>query len=597
MNTSTGAQGSKGGLFGQSAKLPAELAADVTAVIKDWNAGDKVKRLWAHDASLWTNTDEGQWLGWLDIVARQIADAEKFRSLAQEIRAGKFLHALLLGMGGSSLCPEVMSFTFGRTSGFPEMHVLDSTDPAQVAATASKVDLARTIFIVSSKSGTTLEPNIFQQYFYGRAKEAVGEKEAARRFIAITDPGSHLEQVAKAEGFRHISHGVTSIGGRYSALSNFGMIPAAIQGIDVTKFLERAAEMVKTCSAAAENNPGVQLGAILGAAAKRGMDKVTIVASPAIFDLGAWLEQLLAESTGKQGKGLIPVDREKLGPPAEYGKDRLFVYARFSPAPDAAQEAAIAALESSGNPVVRIEIDDVYNLGQEFFRWEIATAVAGSILRINAFNQPDVEASKIETKKLTSEYEKTGTLPAEKSFYEGGASEAGIQLFADPRNAGDLTRGISGTASLAGYLRAHLSRVNAGDYFALLGYVEMNAKHEEQLQDIRIAVRDAKRVATCLGFGPRFQHSTGQAYKGGPDSGVFLQITCDDAADVAIPDQKFTFGIVKAAQARGDFVVLAERGRRALRVHLGADVAGGLAALLVGVREAVRKESSEGALR
>jgi transaldolase/glucose-6-phosphate isomerase len=585
---SASAIGSKGGLFGQSAKLPAELAAEVAAVIADWTSGDKVHRLWAHDASLWTNADEGQWLGWLDIVAQQIADADKFQSLAAEVRAGKFSHALLLGMGGSSLCPEVMAFTFGRIAGFPEMHVLDSTDPAQVTATEKKVDLARTLFIVSSKSGTTLEPNIFQQYFYGRAKEVVGAKEAARRFIAITDPGSHLEQVAKTEGFRHIANGVASIGGRYSALSNFGMIPAAVQGIDVPKFLQRAADMVKACSAAAENNPGVQLGAILGAAGKRGIDKVTIIASPAIFDLGAWLEQLLAESTGKQGKGLIPVDREKLGPPGEYGKDRLFAYMRFSPAPDAVQDAAVAALESAGNPVARIEVDDVYNLGQEFFRWEIATAVAGSIIGINAFNQPDVEASKIETKKLTSEYEKTGTLPTEKSFYEGGAAEAEIRLFADQRNAGELARTISGTASLAGYLRAHLSRVNAGDYFALLGYLQMNAEHEAQMQDIREAVHAAKRVATCLGFGPRFLHSTGQAYKGGPNSGVFLQITCDDAADVAIPDQKFTFGIVKAAQARGDFAVLAERGRRALRVHLGADVSTGLAALLSALREALK---------
>jgi transaldolase/glucose-6-phosphate isomerase len=575
-------------MFGQSAKLPKELAADVAAVIADWTAGDKVKRMWAHDASLWTNTDEAQWLGWLDIVSQQIADAEKFRSLAEEIRAGKFSDVLLMGMGGSSLCPEVMDLTFGRISGFPKMHVLDSTDPAQIAALAKKVDLARTIFIVSSKSGTTLEPNIFQQYFYGRAKQAVGEKEAAKRFIAITDPGSHLEQVAKTEGFLHIAFGVPSIGGRYSALSNFGIVPAAVQGIDVMKFLERAAEMVKACSSTPEKNPGVQLGAILGSAAKRGMDKVTIIASPAIFDLGAWLEQLLAESTGKQGKGLIPVDREKLGPPTEYGKDRVFAYARLTSAPDAKQDAAVAALEAAGNPVVRIEVSDIYNLGQEFFRWEIATAVAGSIIGINAFNQPDVEASKIETKKLTSEYEKTGTLPTEKSFYEGGKSEAGIRLFADTRNAGDLTRSISGNASLAGYLRAHLSRVNAGDYFALLAYVEMNAKHEEQLQDVRIAIRDAKRVATCLGFGPRFQHSTGQAYKGGPNSGVFLQITCDDAADVTIPDQKFTFGIVKAAQARGDFAVLAERGRRALRVHLGTDVAAGLDALLSAVREALK---------
>jgi transaldolase/glucose-6-phosphate isomerase len=590
MSANTGKQESHDGGFGLSAKLPPDLAADVAAIIADWTLSDKVKRLWAHDASLWTNADEGQWLGWLDIVAHQIADAEMFRKLAHEVRAGNFSHALLLGMGGSSLCPEVFALTFGKTPGFPEMRVLDSTDPAQVSATAKKVDLARTLFIVSSKSGTTLEPNIFQQYFYARAKEAVGEKEAARRFIAITDPGSHLEEIAKLEGFRQIAHGVPSIGGRYSALSNFGMIPAAVQGTDVPRFLERAAEMVKACSAATptENNPGVQLGAILGAAAKRGRDKVTIIASPTIFDLGAWLEQLLAESTGKQGKGLIPVDREKLGPPAEYGKDRIFAYIRFLPEPDAKQDAAVAALESAGHPVVRIDASDIYNLGQEFFRWEIATAVAGSILGIDAFNQPDVEASKIETKKLTSEYEKTGTLPSEKSFYDGSTAEAGIKLFADEKNAAELARGISGKASLVGYLRAHLSRVNAGDYFALLGYIEMTAEHETQLQEIRESVHAAKRVATCLGFGPRFLHSTGQAYKGGPNSGVFLQVTCDDAADVAIPGQKFTFGIVKAAQARGDFAVLAERGRRALRVHLGSNVAAGLGALSAAVREAMQ---------
>jgi glucose-6-phosphate isomerase len=590
MSAKTEKQESHGGAFGHSAKVPADFAAEVAAVIADWTIGDKVKRLWAHDAALWTNTDEGQWLGWLDIVAQQIADVETFRNLAKEVREGKFSHALLLGMGGSSLCPEVMAFTFGRAAGFPEMHVLDSTDPAQVAATAARVDLARTLFIVSSKSGSTLEPNIFQEYFYGRVKGVVGAKEAASRFIAITDPGSQLEKVANQEGFRHVFHGVASIGGRYSALSNFGMIPAAVQGIDVPKCLERTAEMVKACSAATptENNPGVQLGAILGTAGKRGMDKVTIVASPAIFDLGAWLEQLLAESTGKQGKGLIPVDREKLGPPAEYGKDRLFVYVRFTPAPDAAQDAAVTALESAGNAVVRIEIGDIYDLGQEFFRWEIATAVAGTILGINAFNQPDVEASKIETKKLTSEYEQTGTLPAEKSFYEGGTEESGIRLFADQKNAGELTRAISGKASLAGYLRAHFSRVNAGDYFALLGYIQMNDEHERQMQEIRETVHAAKRVATCLGFGPRFLHSTGQAYKGGPNTGVFLQITCDDAEDVAIPGRKFSFGVVKAAQARGDFAVLAERGRRALRVHLGADVAHGLAALLAATGEALR---------
>jgi glucose-6-phosphate isomerase len=574
--------------FNVWANLPDDLAREIPAALADWTANGKVRRLWEKDAKLWTGTDEGEWLGWLGIVDEQIAQAEIFRSLASEVRAAKFSHALLLGMGGSSLCPEVMKLTFGKIEGFPEMFVLDSTDPAQVLATDRKVDLANTLFIVSSKSGTTLEPNIFHQYFYERAKQAVGEKEAPKRFIAITDPGSQLEKVAKAEGFRRIFHGVPNIGGRYSALSNFGIVPAAVQGIDVEKFLERTREMVLACGAdvAAENNPGVKLGVILGTLAAHGRDKVTFIASPGIHDLGAWLEQLLAESTGKSGKGLIPVDREMPGPAKDYGNDRVFVYVRLNSDPDFEQDAAVTALEESGQPIILIEVADIYALGQEFFRWEIATAVAGSMIGINAFNQPDVEASKIETKKLTSEYEKSGALPTEKPFYEGSAAEAGIKLFADERNAAEIARGVGGAASLVKYLRAHLSRIGAGDYLALLGFIEMNDEHEATMQGMRNAVRDVKRVATCLGFGPRFLHSTGQAYKGGPNSGVFLQVTCDDAKDVAIPGQNFTFGVVKAAQARGDFAVLAERGRRALRVHLGADVRAGLAALGAAVREA-----------
>jgi transaldolase/glucose-6-phosphate isomerase len=576
--------------FNVWANLPDDLAAKIPAALGDWSANGKVRRLWAKDAKLWTGTDEGQWLGWLGIVDEQLVQADLFRGLAAEVRAAKFTHALLLGMGGSSLCPEVMKLTFGKTEGFPEMFVLDSTDPAEVLATERKVDLAKTLFIVSSKSGTTLEPNIFHQYFYERAKQAVGAKEASKRFIAITDPGSQLEKVAKDEGFRRIFYGVPSIGGRYSALSNFGIAPAAVQGIDVSQFLERTREMVLACGAdvPAEQNPGVKLGVILGTLAAHGRDKVTLIASPGIHDLGAWLEQLLAESTGKNGNGLIPVDRETLGPAKDYGNDRVFVYIRLNSEPDLEQDAEVTGLEESGQPIILIEVADIYALGQEFFRWEIATAVAGSMLGINAFNQPDVEASKIETRKLTSEYEETGSLPAEKPFYEGSAAEAGIKLFADERNAAELARAAGGSASLANYLRAHLSRIGAGDYFALLGYIEMNDEHEVALQEMRHAVRDAKRGATCLGFGPRFLHSTGQAYKGGPNTGVFLQVTCDDEKDVAIPGQKFTFGVVKAAQARGDFAVLAERGRRALRVHLGRDLNAGLAALAAAVKEALR---------
>jgi transaldolase/glucose-6-phosphate isomerase len=569
----------------QTYSLPAELASSVKTAVDDWRANGKVRRLWQRDASLWTGEDEANWLGWLGITEEQIEDVDNLKKVAEDARSGGFKHVLLLGMGGSSLCPEVLRMTYGRIDGYPELHVLDSTDPAQIRSVEKKIDVAKTLFIVSSKSGTTLEPNIFKQFFFEQVKNAIGADKAGSRFIAITDPGSKMQQVAEGDKFRHIFFGVPSIGGRYSALSNFGMVPAGVMGLDVKKFLDRAEEMVEACASCVpvEQNPGVVLGLILGSAAKAGRDKVTIVASPGIRDLGAWLEQLLAESTGKQGKGIIPVDREDLGGPEVYGNDRVFAYLRLESAPDPSQDAKVAALEKAGNPVIRIAVFDTYDLGQEFFRWEIATAVAGSIIGINAFNQPDVEASKIATRNLTSEYEKTGSLPTEKAILE----DKGIKLFTDEKNSAELARAAGANKSLAGYLKAHLSRIKAGDYFALLGYIEMNEAHENALQAIRLNVRDTKHVATCLGFGPRFLHSTGQAYKGGPNSGVFLQITCDDANDLPVPGQKYTFGIVKAAQARGDFQVLAERGRRALRVHLGGDLASGLKTLAAAVKEAL----------
>jgi transaldolase/glucose-6-phosphate isomerase len=568
----------------QNFSLPHDLSEAVKTTLDDWETTGKVSKLWAGDPSLWTNSGEDKWLGWLDIVAEQQRNVRRFTNFAAEVSDAKFSHVLLLGMGGSSLCPEVMRESFGKLAGFPEMHVLDSTDPARIKSIETSIDLARTLFIVSSKSGSTLEPNIFKQYFFERACQVVGDDEAGNRFIAITDPGSKLRQAAEADRFRKIFMGVPSIGGRYSALSDFGIAPAAAIGVDVVKFLDHASRMIEACrpGAGALDNPAVILGAILGVAHNQHRDKITIIASPGIYDLGAWLEQLLAESTGKNGHGLIPVDRESLARPETYGEDRLFAYLRLESAPDVLQDTAIADLQRAGQPVVTISVADVYNLGQEFFRWEIATAVAGSIIGINPFDQPDVEASKIATKKLTEEYERSGSFPAETPIFEA----EGIKLLADDRNAGALNQTVS-DRSLAGYLKAHLDRLRAGDYFALLAYVEMDRAHEEALQAARHAVRDNKRVATCLGFGPRFLHSTGQAYKGGPNTGVFLQITCDDAADLPVPGQKYTFGIVKAAQARGDLQVLAERGRRALRVHLGADVNAGLAKLGEAVRAAL----------
>jgi len=565
--------------------LPQPLAGRVQATVADWQSGAKMKRLWQRDASLWTGDDEAKWLGWLDIVEEQIAQQDQLQKLAKEVQARGFQHVLLLGMGGSSLCPEVLRMTFGRITHFPTLHVLDSTDPAQVKAFEHDIDFAKTLFIVSSKSGSTLEPNIFKQYFFERTKQVVGVTKAGSQFMAITDPGSKMQQVAEADRFLHIFFGRPSIGGRYSALSNFGMVPAAVMGLDTKKFLARTAEMVRACAAgvAVEENPGALLGVILGTAAVAGRDKVTIITSPGISDLGAWLEQLLAESTGKIGKGIIPVDREHLAAPDVYGNDRVFVYVRLESGADAQQDAKVDAIEKAGHPVVRIAMTDTYELGAEFFRWEIATAVAGSIIGINAFNQPDVEASKIATRSLTSEYEKNGSLPAEKPVVE----DSGIKLFTDEKNAAELAKAAGGDQTLAGYLKAHLSRIKAGDYFAVLGYIQMNAEHEQALQAIRHAVRDKKHVATCLGFGPRFLHSTGQAYKGGPNSGVFLQITCDDSVELPVPGQKYTFGVVKAAQARGDFQVLAERGRRALRVHLGSNLKAGLATLQAAVQKAL----------
>lgn len=565
-------------------KLPAELGADLDAAIAEWSKGDKVRRLWARDAALWTGGDEGNWLGWLGITEDQLAKSQRFSDVASSIQAAGFKHAVLLGMGGSSLCPEVLAMTFGKAAGFPALLVLDSTDPAQVQAIESRIDVAQTVFIVASKSGSTLEANIFKQYFFERVKQAIGAEQAATRFIAITDPGSKFEQIAAAERFRHIFHGVSSIGGRYSALSDFGMVPAAIMGIDAPRFLARAHVMAGACSPGVPvgKNPGVLLGLVLGVAARHGWDKLTLITSPGIWDLGAWLEQLIAESTGKDGMGIIPVDREPPAAPGSYGNDRLFAYLRLESGADPAQDKAVQALVDAGNPVIRIAIAGIYELGQEFFRWEIATAVAGALLGINPFNQPDVEASKIATRRLTDEYEQTGLLPAELPVFSGD----GIELYTNARNATALAAALAGDRSLAGYLRAHFKRLLGGDYFALLAYVEMNERHFAVLQDIRQAILNRRHVATCLGFGPRFLHSTGQAYKGGPASGVFLQITCDDQADLAVPGQKYTFGTVKAAQARGDFEVLAERGRRALRVHL-RDVATGLPALHSAVAKAL----------
>jgi len=556
----------------QSFSLGSSQAA-VADEARRWASAGNVARLWRRDPALFSNADEAKWLGWLDIVDRQLADTGPLEKAAADAARGldgkPFRHVVVLGMGGSSLCPEVMARTFGTKAGFPELLVLDSTVPSQVRALDARLDPATTLFIVASKSGSTIEPNSFKQYFYERAG---GGGRAGRQFACVTDPGTKMQGIAESDGFRAIYFGLPDIGGRFSALSNFGMIPAASTGIDAVGFLRHAQAMVRACAQeSVDANPGVMLGLAIGVSAKAGRDKLTLITSPAIGGLGAWLEQLIAESTGKLGKGIVPVDGERPAAPAAYGDDRLFVYTRLATAPDAAQDAAVAALRDAGMPVVTIDVPTPLHLGQEFYRWEIATAVAGAQLGINPFDQPDVESAKIVARKLMATYEETGKVPEEAPL----ASADGLTLYADAKYAAALTAAAGGT-DVASLVRAHLAEVGKGDYFAVNAYVEMIEPHDAEIRRLRHAVRDRKRVATTVGFGPRFLHSTGQLHKGGPNSGVFLQITCDDASDLPVPGQKFTFGILKTAQAQGDFAVLAERGRRILRVHLAADIPAGL---------------------
>lgn len=551
-------------------RLPDDLAGPADEAFADWASRDGTRRIWDRDASLWTGRDEAKWLGWLDVVDRQLATAPHLVEAADA--AKDFAHVVVLGMGGSSLCPDVMARTFGRVPGRPRLAVLDSTDPAQVKRVESSLDLDETLFIVASKSGSTLEPNLFLQYFLARVKAAVGPARTGSHFAAITDPGSKVEAAARAGGFLRVWTGEPEIGGRFSALSDFGMVPAAALGLDVVQFLGRARAMAAACREPdPRKNPGAALGVALAALAAAGRDKMTIVASPGLAALGAWLEQLVAESTGKEGRAILPVDGEPLGDPQVYGRDRAFVHVRLARGLDERQDEALRRLAEAGHPVVRIDVADPMDLGAEFFRWEFATAVAGARMGIHPFDQPDVEASKVETRKLTASFERDGALPAESPILAGG----GLDFFADERNAARFAR----AATAEDLLRAHLARLEPGDYFGLLLYVDMNPEHEAIAQEIRLHVRDRARVATCVGFGPRFLHSTGQAYKGGPASGVFLQVTCDDALDLPVPGLRSTFGVVKAAQARGDLAVLASRGRRALRVHLGTHVGDGLRAL------------------
>ncbi len=561
-------------LDGMTVELPADLDAAVKDGIEHARKQAWSRRLWAHDASTWTGTDEAKWLGWLAAAKGKQVDFDALKTFAAEARAYK--HVVLLGMGGSSLGPEVIGLILGSASGSPALHALDSTDPGQVAAVADSIDPAHTLFIVASKSGSTMEPELLRAYFFARCEQAVGEGKAGSRFVAITDPGSKLEKKAKEDGYAHIFLGDPEIGGRYSVLSVFGMVPAAAIGVDVASFFTTTHTMVNSVGpdAPPASNPGVKLGVILGTAAVKGRDKLTLVPSPSLKSFGSWLEQLIAESTGKHGKGIVPVDLEPLGDPSAYGDDRLFVHLHLEGDEMSADHARLDALKAAGQPIIHIHLAKKEDIGQEFVRWEIATAVAGAVIGIDPFDQPDVEDAKIQTRQLIEAYEKSGQLAPETAFFEDGD----FAFFAPkPVEGGDA----------AAIIKAHFASAKAGDYAGFLVYCERNAANEAVVERIRVAVRDARKIATVAGFGPRFLHSTGQAYKGGPKTGLFLEITREPAQDVAIPGSRASFGTVQLAQARGDLDVLASRGQRVLRVHL-KDEKAGLDALARALQTAIK---------
>ncbi len=558
-----------------------EFDAPVRDALKRCESEQWVRKVWRKDAALWKSEEAHQKiiknsLGWVTVPDLLEENADELAAFSARIRNesgnGGFKHVMLLGMGGSSLCPEVFRRTFGKTVGFPELHVLDSTDPATVAALEAKVDLATTLFIVASKSGSTIEPLMFYKYFMHRMRELKGDK-AGENFIAVTDPGTLMEASAKGDGFRRIFLNPSDIGGRYSALSFFGMVPASLQGFDFKTLLQRAERAMHACAppVPATDNPAAKLGAALGVIANAGRDKLTLNTDAALASVGLWVEQLVAESTGKEGKGIVPIAGEPLGDPSAYGNDRVFVHLSVG-AIDAVTDAKLNALSAAGHPVIRRTLNDTLDLGEEFYVWEMATALSGVLLGINPFDQPNVQESKDNTKALLDDFKRDGALPEQSLAAEGD----GMKVYADDETIAELGVGLTP----AEFIAAHLKRVKAGDYVALLDYFLESDAHEALVQSIRLAIHGKHKVATTTGYGPRFLHSTGQLHKGGGDNGLFIQLTADDNPDVALPGELFSFGVLKQAQALGDFQSLASRDRRAIRMHLGTDIAGGLRQLL-----------------
>jgi transaldolase/glucose-6-phosphate isomerase len=559
------------------------LEPQVNEGLRHIESHDIVARIWNRDGSVWKSEQETQqeisrWLGWLEVASLMRSRADEITAFAQEVKDAGFKSVVLLGMGGSSLAPEVINRVHGTAEGWPRFFMLDSTDPGTIEAVERRIDPASTLFIVSSKSGGTIEPNSFYKYFRAKVEAAKGA-DAGGNFVAITDPGTSLEKLAAENDFRRTFSNMEDIGGRYSALSYFGIVPAALMGLDIVSFLDRAVATEKACAnPKPEDNPGAWLGTILGVAWKAGRDKVTVLTSIDLDSFGLWAEQLIAESTGKEGKGLVPVAGEPVGRPSAYGRDRIFVYLSLAGATDPQQEHDIAKLENAGHPVVRLQMASKDDLGAEFFRWEMATAVAGHFLGVNVFDQPNVQESKDNTGRLLAAYKERGRLPEPDAILTNG-----ITLYGDSETLGRA--GFEGT--LVTGLRAFLSMVRPGDYVAFLSYTPSTGEHEELFQDARIAIRDTLKVATTFGYGPRFLHSTGQLHKGGANRGAFIQITAEPRRDLDVPGEPYTFGTLIRAQALGDLESLQKHGRRAIRLHIRGDHAAGVERIREAIREAV----------
>lgn len=525
------------------------------------NHNEVVKRIWQKDATLWKSDPDNikiinSSLGWLTIADEMIGVIDDLVEFSESVRSSGFEHVMVCGMGGSSLCPEVLARTFGRQPGFPELLVLDSTDPDVIAAFKDRIDIEHCLFIIASKSGSTTEPNVFQKFWYEEVNKL--RDNPGDNFVAITDPGSPLVETAKDLKFRRTFLNQSDIGGRYSALSYFGMVPAALMGLDVRRLLEGARR------AAQSNDAAVELGVTMGDNAAAGRDKLTLVIDRSLETLGLWIEQLIAESTGKEGTGILPVNGEPLGSPNVYGKDRQFVSISLGSVSESAQLEALAA---AGHPIVHRELSDLYDLGAEFFVWEFATAVAGWRLGINPFDQPNVQEAKDATKELLTAFTRRGHLDPRNTV----ASDESITIY----GADDAEK----AESVAEVLRDQLATIKPGDYIAFLNYIEETPEIDRQFQELRTQLRDATHCATTVGYGPRFLHSTGQLHKGGPDTGVFFQIIANDAIDFAIPGEPYTFAILKQAQALGDFRALVKRGRRVIGIDLSDNLLEALAQL------------------